>query len=137
MNKKYFPFLALLAAVLLFVWVKKNQRGDVKPDPVTVKTEVLAGAPELDRNSTHLTYSKHAKCRMECRHIDQAEVEDILKRGEINYEKIEESVKGKSYPLEGVTRDKQHVRIVFAPQQQEIVVVTVIDLDKEWQCDCN
>ena len=56
--------------------------------------------------------------------------------GQLNYNKIEESDKGKSYPLEGVTHDKQHVRIVFAPKKENLVVVTVIDLDTDWYCDC-
>ena len=133
MNKKYYPFLALLAVVLLFFWVKKNQRGSEIKQRVTVQTD----AADLDRSATKIIYSKHAKCRMECRHIDEAEVKEILETGAINFEKIEEDAKGKTYPLEGITKDKQHVRIVFAPHQNEIVVVTVIDLDKEWQCNCN
>ena len=74
---------------------------------------------------------------MDCRHIDESEVKEILQTGTINTEKIEQSNKGTSYPLEGITHDKQRVRIVFAPHKDEMVVVTVIDLDKEWQCDCN
>jgi hypothetical protein len=73
---------------------------------------------------------------MECRHIDESEVKEILKEGVINYSKVEEDDKGKTYPLEGTTHDKQHVRIVFAPHSNELVVVTVIDLDTEWPCDC-
>ena len=133
MNKKYYPFIALFAVVLLLFWVKKNQRGTEKNERVTVQTNAI----DLDRNTTTIVYSKHAKCRMDCRHIDEAEVKDILERGTINYDKIEEDAKGKTYPLEGVTKDKQHVRIVFAPHQNEMIVVTVIDLDKEWQCNCN
>lgn len=73
---------------------------------------------------------------MDCRHIDESEVKEILKEGVINYSKVEESEKGKTYPLEGTTHDKQHVRIVIAPHTDELVVVTVIDLDTEWSCDC-
>ena len=74
---------------------------------------------------------------MDCRHIDESEVKEILQKGEINYNKIEEGDKGRSYPLEGITHDRQHVRIVFAPHESELVVVTVIDLEKEWPCNCN
>ena len=136
MNKKYLPFLALLAAILLFVWVKKNQRGAVRHTNVTVQpADVQTG--DFNRNINHIVYSKHAKCRMDCRHIDESEVKEILANGTINYNKIEEDPQGKTYPLEGITHDKQHVRIVFAPHENELVVVTVIDLDTEWQCNCN
>ena len=73
---------------------------------------------------------------MECRHIDESEIKEILEKGTINYSKVEEDARGKTYPLEGVTHDKQHVRIVFAPKKENLVVVTVIDLDNEWPCDC-
>ena len=136
MNKKYFPFIALLAAILLFVWVKKNQRGTFKNSHVTVQADP-SNTETFDRSISHIVYSKHARCRMECRHIDESEVKEILANGTINYSKIEEDSKGKTYPLEGTTHDKQHVRIVFAPHTDELVVVTVIDLDREWECNCN
>ena len=137
MNKKYFPFLALIAAVLLFIWVKQHQRGDSKAPQKNVRTVIEAETGGFNRGIARLVYSKHAQCRMNCRQIDSTEVKDILANGTLNESKIEDSDKGRSYPLEGFTKDKQHVRIVFAPHQDEIVVVTVIDLDKEWQCNCN
>ena len=60
----------------------------------------------------------------------------ILKTGILNEAKIEADERGKTYPLEGMTHDSQHVRIVFAPKQEKLVVVTVIDLEKDWYCDC-
>lgn len=136
MLKKYFPLIALLAAALLFFWVKKNQRGKPVHIPVNIEQPVAVTDP-FDRNTAQIVYSKHARCRMDCRHIDESEVKEILQKGEINHDKIEESSKGISYPLEGYTHDRQHVRIVFAPHENELVVVTVIDLEKEWQCNCN
>ena len=73
---------------------------------------------------------------MDCRYVDETEVKEILKDGVINFSKIEEDSRGKTYPLEGITHDKQHVRVVVAPHADELVIVTVIDLDKEWPCDC-
>lgn len=143
MLKKYLPFILLLAAALFFYWVKTHQRGaathvTISPEaPANNEANTSAGNDPVDRNTTNIVYSKHARCRMECRHIDETEVKQILKEGVINYNKVEEDSKGKTYPLEGITHDKQHVRIVFAPHQNELVVVTVIDLDKEWDCDCN
>ena len=140
MQKKYFPIIALIAAALLLFWVKKNQRGRREPVPVNVEVPAVKTDNEkepIDRNITNIIYSKHARCRMECRHVDESEVKEILHEGKINYNKIEQSDKGESYPLEGITHDKQHVRIVFAPHENELVVVTVIDLEKEWPCNCN
>ena len=143
MLKRYLPFIFLIVAAGLLWYVKMHQRGRSPQLPETQPKENIIVTPvttdnnlPFDRHSGHLIYSKHARCRMECRHIDESEVKEILDNGTLNNNKIEESDKGKSYPLEGVTHDKQHVRIVFAPKQENIVVVTVIDLDKDWYCDC-
>jgi hypothetical protein len=65
-------------------------------------------------------------------------VQQILKDGKINYAKSElqgEDCK-KKYAVEGITKDDQKVRIIFAPCSDEVTVVTVIDLGKEWECNC-
>lgn len=73
---------------------------------------------------------------MQCRMIDESEVREILDAGTINYDRIEKNNKGVTIPLEGITHDRQKVRIVVAPKKTETVVVTVIDLDTDWPCDC-
>lgn len=134
MNKKYLPLLVLIAAALLLFNIKRKQRGKQTTD-VTIPA-VTGSTDDFDRGIGQIVYSKHAKCRMECRHIDTSEVREILQIGKVNHNKIEEDDRGKTYPLEGMTHDKQNVRIVFAPHKDELVVVTVIDLDTEWPCDC-
>ena len=149
MLKKYLPYLLLIAAGLLFFFVKKNQRGNRVNKPqteqVTERITVPAVLPQdkkgeevegFNRNATNIIFSKHAKCRMDCRKIDESEVKEILQNGTINHKKIQNDKRGKTYPVEGFTHDKQHVRIVFAPKDEGLVVVTVIDLDTEWKCDC-
>ena len=74
---------------------------------------------------------------MECRHITQKEVEGIVRNGEINYKKSDvNDMPCPTYALEGFTDDKQHVRIVFAQCDFKTKVVTCIDLDNEFACDC-
>ena len=145
MLKKYLPYILLFIAALLLWYIKSHQRGNTTNKPErqqteTVKinpsTEPVAANDPIDRTPEHLIYTKHARCRMECRHIDESEVQEVLKDGIINYKKVEEDDRGKSYPLEGFTHDKQHVRIVFAPKRNDLVVVTVIDLEHDWPCDC-
>ena len=149
MLKKYLPYILLIAAALLLFFVKRNQRGVTTQNNKTEQTEdritvpaILPGDEKLEevegfnRNTTKLIFSKHAKCRMDCRKIDELEIREILKSGTINYKKIQNDKRGKTYPVEGFTHDKQHVRIVFAPKDDGLVVVTVIDLDTEWKCDC-
>ena len=136
MIKKYFPFIVLITAALLLFYVKKNQRGSFPENPATdIRIPAITETP-FNRNAHKIIYSKHARCRMDCRHIDESEVVEILQNGILNADKIESDSRGKTYPLEGKTHDNQNVRIVFAPKKQDLVVVTVIDLDKEWTCNC-
>jgi hypothetical protein len=92
----------------------------------------------FDRDTDYLEYTKHAKCRMECRRISEAEVKEIMEKGAINYRKS--NVKAHPcpvYALEGVTsEDDQRVRIVFAQCNGKTKVVTCIDLDNEFKCAC-
>lgn len=145
MLKKYLPYIFLIAAAFLYWYVKTHQRGKTKLPTQTIREKVEPvqnnntdenTAGPIDRTPEKLIYTKHARCRMECRHIDENEVKEVLANGVINYAKVEESEKGESYPLEGFTHDKQHVRIVFAPKRNDLVVVTVIDLERDWPCDC-
>ncbi len=89
----------------------------------------------LNREAS-ISYSKHAKCRMKCRHIDKEEIKEVLEEGKINKKKSEPK-EGK-ISLEDVTRDHQNVRVVFAKKSEnKYHVVTCIDLDNEWPCDCD
>jgi len=75
---------------------------------------------------------------MDCRHINEKEVKEILETGEINYSKSEpNSHPDPKYAFEGRTVEGQHLRIVFAPSKNDIIVITCIELDVEWECHCN
>ncbi|MEO8116193.1 MAG: DUF4258 domain-containing protein [Bacteroidota bacterium] len=128
--KKALPALFLI--VLLIVAFLLKHAGQ---QPETTPTTTSRG---LNRNPAHINFSKHAQCRMSCRHIDESEVTEILHNGKINYTKSD--LKGndcqKKYVVEGTTHDQQRVRIIFAPCAAEMTVVTVIDLGKEWPCNC-
>jgi hypothetical protein len=85
-----------------------------------------------------LIYTKHARCRMECRHITSKEIREILDDGQINYSKSEpESKPDPKWAVEGFTAEKQHLRIIIAPEPGKLVVITCIELGVEWHCDCN
>ncbi|MGZ4118587.1 MAG: DUF4258 domain-containing protein, partial [Bacteroidia bacterium] len=91
-----------------------------------------------------LEFSEHAACRMQCRHITEAEIREILGKGEtkgsgkVNYNKS--NVHEKPYPtyaIEGVTAGGKNLRIVIADCDTISKVVTTIDLKMENDsCDC-
>jgi hypothetical protein len=116
-----------------------------RPMPPRQKTEQTQNkiSPVTDsgfnRSNDHLILTKHAKCRMDCRHITENELKEILHDGNINYNKSElQNTRGPKYALEGYTSEHQHLRVIFAPEIKDMIVVTCIDLDTEWQCpSCN
>jgi hypothetical protein len=139
--KKLLPvaFLIVLVIAALFIKRSKNVLPE-KAERTSSSERRNTGNKEVrfNRSVAKFYFTKHARCRMSCRHITQQEVKEILAEGVINYNKSNlDDPKGPTYALEGMTDDRQNVRIIFAPKQQHMSVVTVIDLDVEHQCDCN
>lgn len=83
-------------------------------------------------------FSGHARWRMECRHITETEVMEIVGQGYINFKKsdlIAPECK-KRYALEGYSHEHQHIRVIATPCGiDKVTIVTCIDLDHRWPCD--
>lgn len=127
---KYRIILFIIIVIGLFVSRTLFQK-DSTPEipPVTIG---------INRNAGNLIFTRHAKCRMKCRDITEDEVKEILQKGIMNNMKSDLSnERGPTYALEGYSHENQHLRIIFAPKKDELVVVSCVDLDKEWHCDCN
>jgi hypothetical protein len=91
----------------------------------------------FDRHA-RLILTRHARCRMDCRHITEEEIHEILDKGTINYNKSEPGARpDPKYAVEGFTTERQHLRIIIAPEGEKLIVVTCIELDVEWQCHCD
>ncbi len=84
-----------------------------------------------------LIYTKHARCRMDCRKVDESEVIEILQQNNINHKKSKTGDKPcPSFAYEGISHDNQHLRIVVAKCEQNWKVVTCIDLETDYSCSC-
>jgi Domain of unknown function (DUF4258) len=139
--KKAIPYLlvAVLFVIALFVKQCRDQQAISDSRPVNNSAKNKPDAGNLDRfrdPEAEYFFTKHARCRMECRSITQKEVKEIVRKAEVNYTKSElDAPRGPTYALEGYTsKDRQHIRIIVAPKQKHLSIVTVIDLDKEWEC---
>lgn len=136
---KYVPVL-LLALLLFLAWHQQWWKGPAAvtlPRPGSVHNNTVNEPSVLNRHA-RLEYTLHARCRMECRHITEEEVTEILAEGRINTERSNSRDQPcPTFALEGYSDEGQHLRIVFAPCNTVTRVVTCIDLDKEWNCNCN
>ena len=136
--KKAAPIILVfaLAALVFIIRHCKDERG-TNDNPKSKNSTTINRDNGFDRRISYLEYSNHAKCRMQCRKISQAEVEEIMQEGKINYNKSDlQNARCPRYALEGITGDNQKTRIVFAQCNDKTTVVTVIDLDTDWSCDC-
>jgi len=146
MKPKLYVFLLICLMLVLALWLVNRDKTPVnnpvvkrRPAPVSVnRRSEETPRRGFDRKVSKLEYTAHAKCRMKCRHITQQEIKDIMKNGNINYTKSDLNDKPcPTYALEGYTlQDKQHVRIVFAQCSEKTKVVTCIDLEEEFSCEC-
>ena len=138
MNKKGLPYLLILFLAIILFFVKRCKQDDTtKPQIKKEKVSAVNRDRGFDRRVSYLEYSEHAKCRMQCRKITQAEVEEIMKEGKINYAKTDVNDRPcPTYAIEGITSDNQRVRIIFAQCDFKTKVVTCIDLNTDWECHC-
>lgn len=92
---------------------------------------------KLTYKGKKMIYTKHAKCRMGCRFIDSEEVMEVIEKGRINHKKSNPNDKRcPTLAIEGWTHDKQEVRIIVADCEDVAKLVTVIDLNNNYQCAC-
>lgn len=139
--KKFIPYLILFGFFIVALLVR-NWREQQQPEVATetsANERQASGRTSLDifRDAdAEYFFTKHARCRMECRNITQKEVKEIVRKAEVNYNKSDlQASGGAKYALEGYTsKDRQHIRVIVAPRQKHLSIVTVIDLDKDWEC---
>src|SRR5687768_4255978 len=109
-------YLVMMFTLIMAAWFlsRKADKPELKKQP-DVRLSVNRNRG-FHRNTDYLEYTKHARCRMECRKITEAEVKEIMLEGNINYRKSNvKAMPCPVYALEGITAaDDQRVRIVFA-----------------------
>ncbi|MCW3463601.1 DUF4258 domain-containing protein [Chitinophaga nivalis] len=139
--QKYLPVL-LLALLLVAGWQQQWWKDTHAPlpgrsKPVVTRAPGTTEAVGVLNRRSRLEYTKHAICRMECREVTKTEVQEILTDGSVNMEKSNpEDQPCPTYALEGYSNEGQHLRVVFAPcDENNAKVITCIDLDKDWTCD--
>jgi hypothetical protein len=132
MSSKAKPFIFLLILVLAVIFISKWRGVQQKAQP-----EVERRERGFDRRVSTLEYTKHALCRMDCRHISKADIADIMRSGEINYAKTDVNDRPcPTYAVQGYSNDGQHLRVIFAQCQTKTKVVTCYDLEKDFECHC-
>ena len=92
---------------------------------------------DLQYQGQSINLTRHGRCRMECRKLDAYEVQEVINQGKINQRKSNPNSKPcPSIAFEGKTSDGQSARIVLGTCEGNYKIITAIDLENEWKCDC-
>lgn len=124
--------------VALAVFQRFRHQHPTQPQSAPPPVSIENGQNIIPKNA-RLIYTKHARCRMQCRNITEQEIHEVLDFGKINTAKSEAhngSGTCPTYALEANTHEGQRLRIVFAKCDDVVKVVTCIDLDHEFECHC-
>jgi hypothetical protein len=114
----------IFVLILLFVFVYKRWQEPVRREA-------------FDRRPTHLYYTEHALCRMNCRQISKEDIKEIMKKGIINFNKSNRRSRPcPTFALQGETSDGEKLRVVFAQCDDETKVITCYNLEEDFDCHC-
>lgn len=91
----------------------------------------------FDRRPASIIYTKHALCRMDCRHISREEIAEIIDHGSINFNKSNRrAAPCPTFALQGRTAGGENIRVVFAQCSGQTKVITCYNLEEEFECRC-
>lgn len=91
----------------------------------------------FDRHPSHIYYTNHALCRMDCRHISKEDIAEVMERGIINFNKSNRRDRPcPTFALQGETHDGEKLRVIFAQCSDETKVVTCYNLQEDFECHC-
>jgi hypothetical protein len=124
MKTKGATYSLIIVVVLIFIFIFQQSREPRRKEA-------------FDRDPPSLEYTKHALCRMECRDISEEDINEIMKKGIINFGMSNRSDKPcPTFALQGETNSGEKIRIIFAQCQTETKVVTCYNLQENPSCDC-
>lgn len=126
-NNNLLKLLIVLTILSSFTWV-----GCQNPSENSIKNN-----KESFRDKP-VQFTKHARCLMVCKHLSEREIEKLISNGKINSKECFPKDKPcPTYAVEGLTNDSQNVRVVVGECAGTTRVITVINLAKDYQCNCN
>ncbi|MFN8278363.1 MAG: DUF4258 domain-containing protein [Chitinophagales bacterium] len=136
--------IAAIVVLLLLVGAVKGFKACRAAHPAASNTSASASQTSGTADAQHeidpdarLIFTKHARCRMNCRHITEDNIREVLREGHVNYDKSEQKPgRCPTFAIEDAMADGTQLRIVFAKCAREVRVVTCIDRTHEYECHC-
>lgn len=91
----------------------------------------------FDRAPKVLRYTGDARCRMKCRTISEGDVQEIMKKGVINFNRSNRrSQPCPTFALQGRTARGAYLRVHFTQCPEATTVLNCYNLEAAADCDC-
>ncbi|MDB5251959.1 MAG: hypothetical protein JWP27_1128 [Flaviaesturariibacter sp.] len=117
-------FTLFLALMILFIFIRRVGQEPRSREP-------------FERHPHSLVYTRHARCRMDCRQISEDDIADILDHGVINLNQSNRNDRPcPTFAVQGQTDDGESLRVIFAQCDAQTKVVTCYNLKKHVSCYC-
>lgn len=124
MNSKSVTFTLFLLLAVLALFFKM-----IRHEPVQKEA--------FNRHPSHLYFTRHARCRMDCRHITEAAIHEIMQGGIINVNKSSPNDKPcPTYAIQGTTHEGESLRVIFGQCDDETKIITCYNLKEDFECHC-
>jgi len=137
-KKQLVKNIGIIVAAGIFYYLQTNTSLFKNKVSLPESTQQSAPATSGSIMPKELIYTKHALCRMDCRKITKAEIDEVFNTGKLNPRKSD--LQGKPCPTAAMeartSKDQQLVRVVVANCPEARKVVTVIDLENKYNCHC-
>lgn len=136
-KRRLWVLIVVLVVTILVRFFNKDRNREV--DERDTKRERTGHEQTAISEDDHLIYTKHAKCRMECRNITEADIREVIREGRENAAKSNRGDRPcPTIALEDKMGDGRELRIIFARcDDGETKVVTCIDRSNDYECVCD
>lgn len=115
----FFLIVILFAIALIFRWQE------------SVRKEAF------NRNPKELVYTKHALCRMDCREISKEDIDEVIKKGAINFNRSNRrEAPCPVFAIQARISSGEYLRVIFAQCDDVTKVVTGYNLEQDFDCYC-
>lgn len=85
-------------------------------------------------DSTQLTFSDLAACKMSCLSLNESNIRQVLKEGNVNIKRSEIALPEKTFVVE--SGDSRRINVIVIPKGYTLFVVTVNQMDSKFTCTC-
>ncbi len=91
----------------------------------------------FDREPPSLHFTARAKCQMACRYVSKEEIEEIMKKGLINFNRSNRRRSPcPAFAMQGRTASGKSLMVLFAQCKDETTVMALYNLKDSASCNC-